>query len=134
MYAVCSDCKKLADLQVCFDCKFTLCLACIKTHFEAWKLNVNKKCLDTEQRLACFNSHVDTFIDKPKKSLELLSIAESDIHEKFQSLVGLLTKEKDELLNLIAQLRLENSAYDEFKNRNKIICESLRQFREKTVE
>ncbi len=132
MYAVCSDCKQLADLEVCFDSKFTLCAACVKRHYDDWKAKVRARCLETENKLASYNSHIDTFTTKPHRNLEILVRSEKEITEKFDRLVANLMKEKNQLLAAINQMRKESISYDEFKNRNKMICESLRQFREQT--
>ncbi len=130
MFAVCSVCKQLADLTVCFDCKFTLCAACVKRHYDEWKVRANSKCLETEEKLVSYNQHVDTFMYKPYKNLEILSRYEKEICEKFDRIVANILKEKNELLSAIVQMRKESMSYEEFKNYNKNICDSLRKFRQ----
>lgn len=130
MHAVCSDCKKLADLKVCFDCKYTLCDECIRKHFNDWRVDAIVKCLTTEKTLDKYNSQIDQFRSKSANSQKLLESAEADIQEKYTQLVQLLIKEKEELLNQINKLKQETKSFDEFLDNNKKICTNLSQFRE----
>lgn len=129
MFAVCSDCKKLSNLQVCFDCKYTLCSDCIKKHFTEWKLEANTKCLHTENKLESYNVQFGEFNSKITKNLESLTNAEKDIQAKFEQVTACLLKEKNELLNSINEIKQQSKKFTAFTDENKTICTQLTQFR-----
>ena len=129
MFAVCSDCKKLENLQVCFDCKYTLCSDCIKKHFNDWKAEANSKCLDTESKLESYNSQFSEFNSKIAKNLEGLANAEKEIQAKFEQVTAILIKEKNELINSINEIKEESKKFTAFTDQNKTITTQLTQFR-----
>ncbi len=58
MFAVCSDCKNLANLDVCPDCKFTLCPECIRSHYLKWKEQADLAFLESEQNLILYKRKI----------------------------------------------------------------------------
>ena len=132
MHAVCSDCKKLADLQICFDCKYTLCQACIDVHFKAWKSSADAKCHVTEEKLKSYNKQIgscqlvvplgsclspyllstfvhiisDQFSQRSVKNLEYLNKVEADIQSQYNKLMQDITNERDELFKKVYQAKM----------------------------
>ena len=58
MNAICSACKNLSNLEVCFECKYTLCGECIKKHYESWKEKANIQFLVQEKNIELYKKRI----------------------------------------------------------------------------
>ncbi len=129
-HASCPECRKIRNLEVCFECNLPLCSHCIIKHFDQWKVKVNQQCAINEESLKNYLQYIDQINPYIAKNFESVASITSEIEETFRALFHRLNADKESLLLSVNEFRDENLKFIRCKKDINDLIVSFNRFRE----
>ena len=105
MQALCSGCKRVSALEVCFECNSALCRNCVVSHFETWKNQKGPQWYEAQTNIENCKRKLDSINPIITKNLDYVKQIQDQIEETYNVTLNKLNQEKTDLINSLNEVK-----------------------------